>query len=84
MVRIENIRISGGPISVDLSTLLPGKNIASLQETTLDGNLHLEDLKRLKWKTKNEDLTHPKNKKIERHIVDIEPKQIRSFLLKLN
>jgi len=84
LVRIENIRISGGPISVDLSTLLPGKNIASLQETTLDGNLPLEDLKRMKWKTKNEDITQPQHKKFERHLVEIEAKQIRSFLLKLN
>ena len=84
LVRLENMAISGGPTSVDLNILFPGKTITSTLETTLDGNLPLSDLKRLKWKINNSkrNIIEEGNKDMSN--VEINPKQIRSFLVKLS
>ena len=83
LVRLENIGISGGPTKVDLNRLFPGKTIASMLETTLDGNLPLADLKRLKWNTSHSNSNSIERSKENSFNVEINPKQIRSLLVKL-
>jgi len=83
LIRLENMRISGGPTSVDLDMLFPGKTIENVVETTLDGNLPLSELKRLEWNK-----SHIQSNKILRSSLDINnveitPKHIRSFIVKI-
>merc|ERR1719350_2489497 len=82
LVRIENMHVSGDPISVDFNRLFPGKNIYMITETTLDGNLHIKDLNRFKWKTTGENVVYSQKRKVE-PVVELDSKQIRSFLLNL-
>jgi hypothetical protein len=85
LIRLENMGITGEPISVNINILFPGSTIASTVETTLDGNLPLSDLKRMKWTT-----DQAKSNQVEkgrfRELPDVElnPKRIRSFLVKLD
>ena len=83
LIRLENMRISGGPTSVDLDMLFPGKTIENVVETTLDGNLPLSELKRLEWNK-----SHIQSNKILRSSMDIynvkiTPKHIRFFSVKI-
>eukprot|EP00092_Neocalanus_flemingeri_P035232 GFUD01038336.1.p1 GENE.GFUD01038336.1~~GFUD01038336.1.p1 ORF type:complete len:974 (+),score=218.88 GFUD01038336.1:74-2995(+) len=85
LVRLENIKIDGDPTKVDLDTLFPGRTIANTVETTLDGSLPLAELKRLKWKTSELELNRNNIEGSKKDVfsVDLKPKQIRSYLVKL-
>ena len=85
LIRLENMGITGGPISVNMTILFPGSNIASIVETTLDGNLPLSDLKRMKWTTdqaKSNQVEEGRSEELPD--VELKPKQIRSLLVKLD
>merc|ERR1719483_540373 len=49
LIRLENI-LSTNSQPVNMSSLFTGKQIKKVMETTLDGNLPLDQLKRLKWR----------------------------------
>ena len=81
LVRVENMHISGDPISVNLQTIFPSNSVSTIIETTLDGNLQLQDLNRLKWKWA-EKMNHSfHQRKLATTVIELESKQIRSFLV---
>lgn len=81
LVRVENMHISGDPISVNLQTIFPSNSVSTIIETTLDGNLQKQDLNRLKWKWA-EKMNHSLDqRKLATTVIELESKQIRSFLV---
>merc|ERR1719244_2014190 len=56
IVRLENL-LSTVSQSVDIGLLFPGREIREVIETTLDGNLPLDQLQRLKWKSRESERT---------------------------
>ena len=63
-----------------------GFDIADIEETTLDGNLMKSDLRRLKWRSNEEDVDgsfdyHSSLKSIDR--IQLMPMEIRTFIIRL-
>jgi len=66
--------------------LFEGFNIEEIKETTLDGNLIKSDLKKLRWKSSDEDIdasfeynTSPTS--LDR--IKLMPMEIRTFIIKI-
>ena len=83
LVRVENMFVSGDPVSVDLQLLFPGTTVSTITETTLDGNLPIQDLTRLKWRTEEQLEFDSNQTPLRSTVIDLKPKQIRSFLLSI-
>ena len=87
LIRLENVGLQNTE-TVSLSEILDilGQSASAAVETTLDGNMNIEDLRRLSW---NDDGKNKRTPRTEQTPVDIDkitlkPKQIRTFELKLN
>ena len=63
-----------------------GFDIGEIEETTLDGNYVKSDLKRLKWKSTDEEVDgsfdyHSSSKSVDR--IQLMPMEIRTFIIRL-
>ena len=69
-----------------IKELFIGFDIDDMEEATLDGNLKKSNLKRLKWKSNDEDVDgsfdyHSSSKSMDR--IQIMPMEIRTFIVRL-
>ena len=84
LVRLENINLTQ-KLSVSVSDRLAViGNIDTVTEMTLDGFTKLQDVKRLQWKTElGSDNSLLEKYKINSNDIELEPKQIRTFVVKM-
>ena len=79
LIRLENMNTVTST-SVSLTKILEQiGEITGVQETTLDGNMNLDDLNRLQWND-NDKRRKSKTRGIDPDNIGLEPKQIRSFV----
>ena len=82
LVRLENTAVAGRGQTVSLAQLLATLGTpARVTETALDGNMALADMKRLRWNNAEEEVKQ-QIQSVDIDNIELEPKQIRTFVIK--
>ena len=83
LVRLENTAVAGRGQTVSLAQLLATLGTpARVTETALDGNMALADMKRLRWNVGDEEEVKQQIQSVDIDNIELEPKQIRTFVIK--
>merc|ERR1712098_143087 len=79
LVRLENMSLQKSSIvSIDKMLKSIG-NVSDIAETSLDGNINIENMKRLKWPTMRKN--GKKRSTVDPTEITLNPKEIRSFVI---
>jgi len=70
-------------VSVDVSTIFSEFTLTSISETSLTANQPLSSVNRLHWNTDSAPSYQPKFEPVRDSIVNLGPRQIRTFLITL-
>ena len=83
LVRLENTAVAGRGQTVSLVQVLATLGTpARVTETALDGNMALADMKKLRWNVGDEEEVKQEIQSVDIDNIELEPKQIRTFVIK--
>ncbi|XP_045211314.1 lysosomal alpha-mannosidase-like [Mercenaria mercenaria] len=90
LLRLENIfeefedETMSSPATVDLQNLFHPFHITEVIEMSLGANMKIEDMQRLKWKTKHDEQRYVINHLDNGFIFELTPMQIRTFQINID
>ena len=84
LIRLENMSLQKTSVVSIVKVLESIGNFSDIVETSLDGNVNIENMKRLHWPTmRNNGNNGKKSSTVDPAEITLNPKEIRSFVISL-